>query len=414
MTGVLLSLVALAAAGLLYLLLFVGHRDKRLPPGPPTLPIIGNLHQIPKKGSYLKFTEWAQTYGGFYSLKLGPATAVVLTDRRLVKELLDKKSGKYSNRPYSHVSTELMTKGDHVLIMQYGDLWRKCRKLIHQSFMETKCDAAHIPTQNAEALQMMRDFALHPEQHMLHPKRYSNSIIMSLLFGIRTPDVHTPHMEKLYAMMENWSQLMEPGNTPPVDIFPFLHWVPESWLGSWVSRSKNVGDEMSALYSGMLELVQARRAEGINMKCFTDVVLDQNEKTGLSQHELYFLVGTMMEGGSDTTSSIVIAWVQAMTRWGEVLRKAQTEIDGLMGEERSPVWEDYERLPYVAQMVKEAMRWRPVVPTAFPHALAEGMYWFFCDGLWLYSLPSHFYSHTDTPLFQTTGSMGTSSPKAQS
>ena len=80
----------------------------------------------------------------------------------------------------------------------------------------------------------------------------------------------------------------------------------------------------------------------------------------------------MMEGGSDTTSSIVIAWLQAMTRWGDVLRKAQAEIDGLMGEERSPVWADYERLPYVAQMVKEAMRWRPVGPTGFPHALAEG------------------------------------------
>ena len=370
--AILLSIVAFAAAGLLYLYLFVGRRDKRLPPGPPTLPVIGNLHQIPKKGSYLKFTEWAQTYGGFYSLKLGPATAVVLTDRRLVKELIDKKSGKYSDRPFSYVSTELMTKGDHVLIMQYGDLWRKCRKVIHQGFMESKCDGSHIATQNAEAVQMLRDYVVRPDQHMLHPKRYSNSIIMSLLFGIRTPNVDTPHMTKLYDMMENWSQLMEPGNTPPVDIFPFLHWIPESWLGHWVSRSRNVGDEMSGLYSGMVELVQERRAKGVNRGSFTDVVLEQNEKLGLSFHELYFLVGTMMEGGSDTTSSIVIAFVHAMTKWGDVLKKAHREIDAVMGEERTPVWSDYEKLPYVAQIVKEAMRWRPVVPLAFPHAVAEG------------------------------------------
>lgn len=308
---------------------------------------------------------------------------MVLTDRRLVKELIDKKSSKYSDRPFSYVSTELMTKGDHILIMRYGNLWRACRKVIHQTFMESKCDSSHIATQNAEAVQMIRDYALHPEQHMLHPKRYSNSIIMSLLFGIRTPNVDTPHMTKLYDMMENWSQLMEPGNTPPVDIFPFLHWIPESWMGSWVSRSKNVGDEMNGLYSGMLDLVKDRRKDGTNKGSFMDVVLDQNEKLGLSNHELYFLGGTMMEGGSDTTSSIVIAFVHAMTKWGDVLRKAQAEIDSVMGEERTPVWEDYEKLPYVAQTVKEAMRWRPVVPLAFPHALVEGE---FCCSFLLFAL----------------------------
>jgi cytochrome P450 family 619 len=52
--------------------------------------------------------------------------------------------------------------------------------------------------------------------------------------------------------------------------------------------------------------------------------------------------------------------------------KAQAEIDAVVGEGRSPTWEDYASLPYVAATVKEAMRWRPVTPLAFPHCLAEG------------------------------------------
>lgn len=81
--------------------------------------------------------------------------------------------------------------------------------------------------------------------------------------------------------------------------------------------------------------------------------------------------GTMMEGASDTSSSIILAAMQAFVKWPEVQEKAWKEIDAVVGDDRSPVWDDYEKLPYCAATVKEAMRWRPVVPLAFPHALTE-------------------------------------------
>ena len=46
--------------------------------------------------------------------------------------------------------------------------------------MESVVERDHLPVQNAEAVQMIRDFMVKPDQHMLHPKRFSNSIIMSL------------------------------------------------------------------------------------------------------------------------------------------------------------------------------------------------------------------------------------------
>jgi cytochrome P450 len=164
------------------------------------LPLIGNLHQIPKKGAHFKyeyptpfvcekgfltppfirFTELAKTYGGMFSLKVGTGTAVVLTDRRAIKELLDKKSSVSSNRPTSYISQGIITGGDHLLVMGYGPTWRSFRKLLHQDFMEAMCEKEHVKIQNAEAIQMLRDFIIAPEQHMLHPKRFSNSVIMSI------------------------------------------------------------------------------------------------------------------------------------------------------------------------------------------------------------------------------------------
>lgn len=97
-----------------------------------------------------------------------------------MKELVDKKSAKFSNRPPSYLTDVLITGGDHLLVMQYGQLWRTFRKLVHQHFMESMVEKSHLPVQNAEAVQMLRDFCVRPDQHMLHPKRYSNSITMSL------------------------------------------------------------------------------------------------------------------------------------------------------------------------------------------------------------------------------------------
>ena len=111
---------------------------------------------------------------------MGSATAVVITDGALVKSLIDKKGAIYNQRPLSYVSYDLITKGDHVLVMQGGERWRLTRKTLHQILLESKCENEHIKLQNAEAAQMLRDICDAPEDLMLHPKRYSNSIIVSL------------------------------------------------------------------------------------------------------------------------------------------------------------------------------------------------------------------------------------------
>ena len=191
----LVSLLCSTAVAALYIFLFIGHRDKNLPPGPPTLPLLGNIHRIPQKSAHFQFSQWANQYGGLYSLKLGTGTAVVITDRRLVKQLIDKKSALYSDRPKSYVA-DLISSGDHILLMAHGQQWRSTRKLIHGSLMERVVDEQHLPLQEAEARQMVRDYLLKPEEHMLHPKRFSNSVTMSIVWGVRTPSARTGHMER--------------------------------------------------------------------------------------------------------------------------------------------------------------------------------------------------------------------------
>ena len=52
-------------------------------------------------------------------------------------------------------------------------------------------------------------------------------------------------------------------------------------------------------------------------------------------------------------------------------RKAQEELDRVVGRGRLPTFGDESSLPYVNAWLKELNRWHPVVPLAVPHCVTE-------------------------------------------
>lgn len=73
---------------------------------------------------------------------------------------------------------------------------------------------------------------------------------------------------------------------------------------------------------------------------------------------------------STDTSGISLQWaILGIATHPEVLHAAQTEIDEVVGNNRSPDFSD--KLPYIDALVQEVLRWRPVAPMALPHATSE-------------------------------------------
>ena len=192
------------------------------------------------------------------------------------------------------------------------------------------------------------------------------------VYGIRSPTIDAPHTKKLSDLVEIWARINEFGAVPPIDIFPFLKKIPERFLGNWVTRTKTVHDAMHELYNGLLKTVKQRRESIGSMGSLIDRLLDQQEKSGLTTHQITLLSGVTTKGGSDTSAAVLTSFIQAMVTWPDVQKKAQSELDAVIGEDRVPDFSDYEKLPYVAAIVKESMRWRPVAPLSVPHALSEG------------------------------------------
>ena len=60
-----------------------------------------------------------------------------------------------------------------------------------------------------------------------------------------------------------------------------------------------------------------------------------------------------------------------MTLFQDAQKKAQEELDRVIGGDRLPNWEDEKDLPYVRSLIKEVLRWRPVNKFGMAHASSE-------------------------------------------
>jgi cytochrome P450 len=60
-----------------------------------------------------------------------------------------------------------------------------------------------------------------------------------------------------------------------------------------------------------------------------------------------------------------------MIAFPEVQRRAQAELDAVIGRERFPTFADAPHLPYLHAIIKETLRWRPPGPFGIPHAASE-------------------------------------------
>lgn len=85
----------------------------------------------------------------------------------------------------------------------------------------------------------------------------------------------------------------------------------------------------------------------------------QSDKDMSIRQESNFL-GTLQQGASDTTASMLLTSILFLAKNPWVQKKAQAELDRVCGDDRMPTWQDFKELPYINCIVKEALRVRPV------------------------------------------------------
>ncbi|KFY55956.1 hypothetical protein V496_06863 [Pseudogymnoascus sp. VKM F-4515 (FW-2607)] len=358
----------LVLAYCIYRLLRIGRRDPRLPPGPPTIPILGNAHQIPTTGLGKKFEEWAKIYGPVYSLKVFSGTMIVIADRKSVYQLCDKKGSIYSDRPPLPVPL-FISRNAHMTMEPQGPSWREKRTVVTKNLNPKTLDEKHFKVQEAESILFMNNLLDDPDQIFEWAKLYSTSVASIIAWGFRAKDFNSFWFKDFFHFMDKWLEAIEPGANPPIDVFPWLWYLP----GKWKTRAYETRSIMDKLWSDARAKVDERRAIGDVREAMIDLKLDEYNTTGwkMSQHAFNTMFGELLEAGADTTANMLLTLILAFTKHPEVQVKARKELDAVCGTERTPLFSDFDQLPYINCIVKEAMRWRPTSDLGLPHKVSQ-------------------------------------------
>jgi cytochrome P450 len=84
---------------------------------------------------------------------------------------------------------------------------------------------------------------------------------------------------------------------------------------------------------------------------------------------ILIVAGSAFEAGTGTTAGSFLWFFMAMILYPETMRKAQAEIDAIVGSdgETMPSFQHLKALPYTVALTKEVFRWMPAAPGGFPH-----------------------------------------------
>ncbi|KAF9694650.1 hypothetical protein EKO04_007644 [Ascochyta lentis] len=343
----------------------IGRRPVDYPPGPPTLPLIGNLHLMPKKKGHLQFQKWAEEYGPIYSLILGTKVMIVLSSDQAIKDLLDKRSNIYSSRPDMYLG-KVVGGGLRMLLLEYGESWRSLRKIVHKS-LNIKAARTYVPYQDLENKAMLMGFLEKPDLFIDHIRRYTNSLTTQMIFGFRTTSINDPKLIQLYSGFEKFSEVTGSQTAAVLDVFPVLRKLPD-WIFPLRQYAKKLHEKESELYVGHWMDVKKAIKNGSAKPCFCVDLLRAQDQDHFSDKLAAYAGGSLLEAGSDTTAAILVGFIQALLIFPEVVKIAQEELDRVCGN-RFPTLEDESNLPYVRGCVKESMRWMPTDILGVPHAV---------------------------------------------
>ncbi|KZO99693.1 cytochrome P450 [Calocera viscosa TUFC12733] len=369
--------VAVLGLGLLVLRSIVRTlRPSLFPPGPPRLPIIGNLHQIPRTAPHIRFTEWNRTYGEVVGLLVFGQPALVLGSHRAVREILEKRAATSSLRPRLVMVEDVCQIGKFASLNSDMDLHKHYRRMFAHA-LGSRAVQTYWPIQMREMRRAVLEMlgATDDAAWLVCVKRAVASITSQIVYAYDAKTEDDAFIAKVTRILRSVEKTARPGEYI-VEGLTFLKQLPTWFPGAGFKREGlRIKQDCRWLIDEPYDDVKQKLVAGEAAPCFVSNLLQDESGHFIADMEeeerVKWAAGVLFGGGTDTTVAAIQMFLVAMLLFPNVQKNAQAEMDRVIGKDRLPSLEDRELLPYCSALLQETLRWNPVVPLCIPHVLTQ-------------------------------------------
>ncbi|KAL5728118.1 hypothetical protein ACHQM5_001240 [Ranunculus cassubicifolius] len=340
------------------------------PPGPRGLPLLGNLLSL-KPELHTYFTELGQTYGPIYKLQLGNKVGIVISSPSLAKEVLKDYDTTFANHDVPAVGKILTYGGKDVLWTPLGPEWRMLRKICVRDLLGNASIDDVSNLRQSEVRRMVR----HVYSKIGAPINVGEvvfltamNIVTNMLWGGTLKENQGTNLGAEFRQVV--SEITELLGKPNMsDFYPALE---RFDLQGYQKKIKVLAHRFDKIFDTIIEQrlnmeVGERRQSKDFLQLLLQLKEEEDAKMPFTMMHLKALLMDVVTAGTDTTSNSVEWAVAELMNKPESMKKAQEEIDRVVGRDNVVEESHLPELNYLHLVMKEILRLHPPLPLLVPH-----------------------------------------------
>ncbi|XP_009464158.1 PREDICTED: cytochrome P450 2H1-like isoform X1 [Nipponia nippon] len=353
----------------------ISQKEKQ-PPGPITLPIVGNVLQLNPWNLPESLKKLSKKYGPVFTIHLGLQKVVVLYGYDVLKEALIDQADDFSGRGNLPLLKKLF-QGTGI-VTSNGETWKQLRRFVLTTLRDFGMGKKSIEERIQEEANFLVERIRNTHERPFNPGNFLvhavSNIICSIVFGDRF-DYEDKKFLTLIELLDENNKLQNSIQTQVCTLYNFFPTVMEYLPGPHQKMIKNTGkvDEFT------LEII-AEHQKTLDPTCPRDFVdaflnkMEQEKGNGHSEFTVETLSRTTLDlflAGTGTTSITLRHGLLILQKYPEIVEKIQKEIDCVIGRDRSPCMADRSQMPYTDAVVHEIQRFIDFLPLNVPHTVIK-------------------------------------------